>query len=186
MIVWSKTLIDPADSPVIFGQHDGCSKDQVHHMIEKHRRLAQNSQVSNMWLFLRARPAQRKLPHDPAIDYLVWPGMCERLVLEKIPHGNAFWARLFRDFRFCWPGDSTRALEPSSRTQGLLAFSDEYRRRLSDLTHWMFDVGFFRDFPGLEDDVLPICLIPRSLALRVKAAEVEHGDKAVDDVVGMP
>jgi hypothetical protein len=146
----------------------------------KHRRLAQKVQVSNIWSFFRSRPAQTKLAHDYVIDYLVWPGIRERFVLENFPLSNAFWVSLFRNFRFYWPGESSRALQPS-HTKGLLAFSQEYLQRLSDLSHYTFNADFFHDFPGLADDVLPTCSIPRSLALWVKAAEIEHSKELPED-----
>jgi len=99
--------------------------------------------------------------------------MRERFVLENFPLGNAFWASLFRNLHFYWPGDSSRASQPS-RTKGLLAFSDEFLQRLGDLSHWTFNVDFFHDFPMLADDVLPTCSIPRSLALWATAAKMEH------------
>lgn len=100
--------------------------------------------------------------------------------MESFPLNNAFWASLFRNFHFYWPGDSSRALQPS-RTKGLLAFSEEYLQRLSDLSHYTFNVDFFHDFPGVADDVLPTCSIPRSLALWVKAAEMERSKDLPDN-----
>jgi len=53
-------------------------------------------------------------------------------------------------------------------------FSDELRHRLSDLSHWRFDMDFLNEYPEFACDVLPVESIPLTIQVWSQARDSEH------------
>lgn len=139
-------------------------------------RFSELNERQAIWPWYRARPSQNALTHDAIVDYIVWPGMRERLVFGgEQALANAFWMAFFKDYRFYWPCEDARAAFKSEGS--LLVFADELRNRLDDLSHWRFNMAFFDRFPDFADDVLPTQTLPRTLQIWVVAARREDAKR---------
>ncbi|KAI5867469.1 hypothetical protein GGS23DRAFT_548528 [Durotheca rogersii] len=101
----------------------------------------------------RPRPTQTMFAHDGIIDFFVWPGMRERLVLSKANQlTNDFWECFSRNFRFLWPYpfEDIYALDFST---GRFYFSALFEKQLLELTTWQMERQFFLSFPEFGDDI---------------------------------
>ncbi|RDW91624.1 hypothetical protein BP5796_02789 [Coleophoma crateriformis] len=114
----------------------------------------------------RPRPAQQLITHDLVADFIVWPGMRERIVLTGSANvlTNEFWMAFFSCFRFHWSGEVHEAFDFNPEN-GQHTFSGELFNRLWDINHWRMDMSFFNRFPAFADDVLPFQHVPNQITL---------------------
>ncbi|KIW81307.1 hypothetical protein Z517_04332 [Fonsecaea pedrosoi CBS 271.37] len=105
--------------------------------------------------FMLRRPCQEHIKHHPMIDYLVWPGVRERLIFS--PHKFAAnadrYAELFSsNFRFLWPFEPEDIYYRDPDT-GLYAFSEQFIGRTEDLACWTMHNDYFVALPELRGDI---------------------------------
>ncbi|KAH8422474.1 DUF3425 domain-containing protein [Aspergillus melleus] len=102
---------------------------------------------------MRQRPSQIRIIHKPLIDFIVWPGLRERLVLFPHQHCSAkFWNLFWHCFRFDWPYTLEDACLQHSQS-GLYQFSGTFTHHFFDLQRWRMTSSFVEEFPDLEPDV---------------------------------
>ncbi|KIW71708.1 hypothetical protein PV04_03843 [Phialophora macrospora] len=105
--------------------------------------------------FMLKRPCQEHIKHHPMIDYLVWPGLRERLIFSQ-PQFAADadrYAELFRaNLRFLWPfePEDIYSRDPST---GRYSFSEQFVGRVEDLSCWTMDNDYFVALPELLGDI---------------------------------
>ncbi|KAL2869091.1 bZIP transcription factor [Aspergillus lucknowensis] len=111
------------------------------------------SNLRHLPKFMRQRPSQHRIIHKPLIDFVVWPGLRERLILFPHQHcSEKFWSMFWTCFRISWPyhlHDTFTQQGPTS----LYRFSDTFNKYFFDLESWCMTPEFFREYPDLEADV---------------------------------
>ncbi|KAI9376115.1 hypothetical protein BJX61DRAFT_460659 [Aspergillus egyptiacus] len=109
--------------------------------------------LSQLPKFMRQRPSQHRIIHKPLIDFVVWPGLRERLILFPHQHcSEKFWSMFWTCFRFIWPYRLQDCFMQQGET-GLYRLSDAFSKYFYDLQNWCMTSEFFREFPDLEADV---------------------------------
>ncbi|KAL3481370.1 hypothetical protein BJX99DRAFT_164258 [Aspergillus californicus] len=109
--------------------------------------------LSQLPRFMRQRPSQHRILHKPLIDFVVWPGLRERLIMFPHQHcSEKFWSMFWTCFRFTWPYRLQDAFLQQGQT-GLYRFSDVFNKSFYDLQYWCMTPEFFHEFPDLEADV---------------------------------
>ncbi|OCT54625.1 hypothetical protein CLCR_02874 [Cladophialophora carrionii] len=105
--------------------------------------------------FMLKRPCQEHIKHHPMIDYLVWPGLRERLIFSQAQFAADAdrYAELFRtNIRFLWPFEPEDIYfrDPST---GRYSFSEQFVGRVEDLSCWTMDNDYFVALPELLGDI---------------------------------
>ncbi|KAL3456843.1 hypothetical protein BJX64DRAFT_269897 [Aspergillus heterothallicus] len=109
--------------------------------------------LSQLPRFMRQRPSQHRIIHKPLIDFIVWPGLRERLILFPHQHcSDKFWSMFWTCFRFTWPYRLHDVFVQQGQT-GLYRFSDAYNKYFYNLDTWCMTPEFFTEFPDLDADV---------------------------------
>ncbi|PLN86147.1 hypothetical protein BDW42DRAFT_182658 [Aspergillus taichungensis] len=107
--------------------------------------------------FMRHRPSQLRIVHKPLVDFVVWPGLRERLVLFPDQHcSDNFCALFWSCFRFNWPHQAREAFVSQAQPE-LYAFPESFNESFYDLQSWRMTPRFFHAFPDIKADV-PIAL----------------------------
>lgn len=102
------------------------------------------------------RPAQDRIEHPLVIDFLVWPGLRERLVFEyeKYTMTGEFSFCFVEYFHFDWPYPDEQVAQYDPRTGGLICgLSKLFREQVFDLKNWTMERGFFESFPEMRADI---------------------------------
>ncbi|OAP64518.1 hypothetical protein AYL99_00490 [Fonsecaea erecta] len=105
--------------------------------------------------FMLKRPCQEHIKHHPMIDYLVWPGLRERLIFsqQKFAADADRYNELFRaNFRFLWPFEPEDIYYRDPQT-GRYAFSEQFIGRTEDLSCWTMHNDYFVALPELRGDI---------------------------------
>ncbi|KAF9891609.1 hypothetical protein FE257_003620 [Aspergillus nanangensis] len=118
-------------------------------------------------IFMRPRPSQIRVLHKPLIDFIVWPGLRERLVLFPHQHcSDKFWSLFWTCFRFQWPHRLQDAVIQHGGT-GLYRYSERFEAHFFNLQDWCMAPRFFKEFPELEADVPPAFSTSESVSLEL-------------------
>ena len=104
--------------------------------------------------YLLPRPSQQRIQHPAVIDYLVWPGLRDRLVFEhdKYTRTGDFSAAFVKYANFNWPygeGDIF-AINPNT---GQWEVSKLFLEHVYEYRNWTMKKEFFRMFPEMEHDM---------------------------------
>ncbi|KAK5100829.1 hypothetical protein LTR70_001135 [Exophiala xenobiotica] len=100
------------------------------------------------------RPAQERIQHPLVIDFLVWPGLRERLVFEyeKYTATGDFSFCFVEYFHFYWPYPNEQVAQYDQ--SGLICgLSKLYHDFVYDLKHWTMLPPFFDRFPEMRADI---------------------------------
>ncbi|KAE8442652.1 hypothetical protein EG329_003009 [Mollisiaceae sp. DMI_Dod_QoI] len=104
--------------------------------------------------FLRPRPSQETIQHPAVIDFLIWPGLRDRLVFSHKHYTSTgdFSAAFCENLHFNWPFSDDEILILDSETQRykLSALFEEYA---CDLKNWTMNEGFFEKFVEMKYDI---------------------------------
>ncbi|KAL2430092.1 hypothetical protein ABEF95_004042 [Exophiala dermatitidis] len=105
-------------------------------------------------VFLRPRPSQENIQHPAVIDFLVWPGLRDRLVFEhkKYTATGDFSAAFVENFNFHWPF-SDRDIFAYDPRQGRYEVSKIFLDYAYNFKNWTMKPGFFKKFPEMQHDI---------------------------------
>lgn len=100
------------------------------------------------------RPAQDRIQHPLVIDFLVWPGLRERLVFEyeKYNVDGTFSFCFVEYFHFYWPFADEQVAQ-YDQTGLICGLSKIFLEFVYELKHWTMLPGFFENFPELRADI---------------------------------
>ncbi|KAK5947430.1 hypothetical protein PMZ80_001580 [Knufia obscura] len=100
------------------------------------------------------RPAQDRIQHPLVIDFLVWPGLRERLVFEyeKYNVDGDFSFCFVEYFHFFWPYADEQVAQ-YDQTGLICGLSKLFREFVYELKHWTMLPGFFDRFPEMRADI---------------------------------
>lgn len=103
--------------------------------------------------WFRPRPAQEKVQHPAVIDFLVWPGLRDRLVFEhdKYTRTGDFSAAFVGNFNFDWPFGDEQIM--SIDDQGRCHVSKTFLDYAYDFRNWTMRPEFFKQFPEMKHDI---------------------------------
>ncbi|KEF55710.1 uncharacterized protein A1O9_08460 [Exophiala aquamarina CBS 119918] len=104
--------------------------------------------------FLQPRPAQERLDHPVVIDFLIWPGMRDRLVFEheKYTASGLFSAAYVENFSFFWPYPDEEIFHYDP-LQDQFEFSPVFLHYVYNYKNWTMKAGFFETCPEMKYDV---------------------------------
>lgn len=104
--------------------------------------------------WFRPRPAQEKVQHPAVIDFLIWPGMRDRLVFEHQKYTNTgdFSAAFVNNFNFDWPYTERDIYTFNAMTQRY-EVSKAFLECAYDFRNWTMKPEFFKKFPEMQHDV---------------------------------
>ncbi|OAP65064.1 hypothetical protein AYL99_01036 [Fonsecaea erecta] len=105
-------------------------------------------------VFLRPRPSQEKIQHPAVIDFLIWPGLRDRLVFEhkKYTSTGDFSAAFVENFNFHWPY-SDRDIFAYNPVQNRYEVSKIFLEYAYNFKNWTMRPGFFKKFPEMQHDI---------------------------------
>ncbi|KIW81723.1 hypothetical protein Z517_04749 [Fonsecaea pedrosoi CBS 271.37] len=105
-------------------------------------------------VFLRPRPSQEKVQHPAVIDFLIWPGLRDRLVFEhkKYTSTGDFSAAFVENFNFYWPY-SDRDIFAYNPMQNRYEVSKIFLEYAYNFKNWTMKPGFFKKFPEMQHDI---------------------------------
>jgi hypothetical protein len=105
-------------------------------------------------LLTRLRPSQERIQHPAVIDFLVWPGLRDRLVFEhqKYTSTGKFSAAFVENFHFHWPY-SERDIFAYNPVSNRYEVSKIFLAFAYDLKNWTMRPDFFRKFPEMQSDI---------------------------------
>ena len=100
------------------------------------------------------RPAQEKIQHPLVIDFLVWPGLRERLTFEyeKYQMDGDFSFCFVEYFHFYWPYPDEQVAS-YDETGLICGMSKLFKDFVSDLKNWTMLPPFFQRFPEMRADI---------------------------------
>lgn len=101
------------------------------------------------------RPAQDRIAHPLVIDFLVWPGLRERLVFEyeKYNVSGEFSYCFVEYFHFNWPYHDQQVAQYDPQTGIICGLSKIFKEYVFDLKNWTMLPGFFLQFPEMRADI---------------------------------
>jgi hypothetical protein len=104
--------------------------------------------------YLLPRPSQQRIQHPAVIDYLVWPGLRDRLVFEhdKYTRTGDFSAAFVKYSHFNWPYGDTDIFAANPNT-GQWEVSKLFLDHVYDYKNWTMMPEFFQMFPEMEHDM---------------------------------
>ncbi|OAP58050.1 hypothetical protein AYL99_07140 [Fonsecaea erecta] len=104
--------------------------------------------------FLRPRPAQERLAHPVVIDFLIWPGMRDRMIFEheKYTATGVFSAAYVENFSFFWPY-SNKEIFVYDHLRDRHDFSPVFLQYVYNYENWTMKPGFFEKYPEMRYDV---------------------------------
>ncbi|CAG9956859.1 unnamed protein product [Clonostachys rosea f. rosea IK726] len=139
-------------------QFRGCRDvERLAIMVMMHRILRCQADTSNeRWKklppWLQGRPSQM-LPHSPAVDFFVWPGVRERFVFFQHRYcSNTFWKVFAESFRLLWPFEFRDCYQRNVMT-GAYSLSPAFESRLYDINCWAMTNDFFYHFSDFRSDI---------------------------------
>lgn len=112
----------------------------------------ENKALVPVWFL--PRPAQEKIQHPLVIDFLVWPGLRERLVFEyeKYQADGDFSFCFVEYFHFYWPFPDDQVAQ-YDETGSIVGMSKLFRELIYDLKNWTMLPQFFQRFPEMKADI---------------------------------
>ncbi|KAL2826313.1 hypothetical protein BDW59DRAFT_145386 [Aspergillus cavernicola] len=129
--------------------------------------------------FMRQRPSQHRIIHKSLIDFVVWPGLRERLILFPYQHcSEKFWSMFWSCFRLTWPYRLQDMFLQQGQT-GLYRFSDAFSNSFYDLQNWCMTPEFFREFPDLEADINMVPTSAESTPTTVDSEALAMGNRSL-------
>ncbi|KAK5447908.1 hypothetical protein LTS15_009407 [Exophiala xenobiotica] len=104
--------------------------------------------------FFRPRPSQETIQHPAVIDFLIWPGLRDRLVFEhkKYTATGALSAAFVKNFNFYWPY-SDRDIFGHNPATDRYEVSKVFLEYVYSFKNWTMRPGFFQQFPEMQDDI---------------------------------
>ena len=104
--------------------------------------------------WFRPRPAQDKISHPAVIDFLIWPGMRDRLVFEHVKYTSTgdFSAAFVKNFNFNWPYTDEKMYTFNPMIQQY-EVSKLFLEHAYDFKNWTMKPEFFKLFPEMQHDV---------------------------------
>ena len=89
------------------------------------------------------------------IDFLVWPGLRERLVFEyeKYTLNGDFSYCFVEYFHFNWPFPDEQTADIDQQTGLIIGLSKTFKEYVFDLKNWTMLPGFFTSFPEMRADI---------------------------------
>lgn len=101
------------------------------------------------------RPAQIRIEHPLVIDFLVWPGLRERLVFEyeKYQIGGEFSFCFVEFFHFYWPYPDEQVARYEQDSGLISGLSRLFREFVFDLKNFTMLPAFFESFPEMRADI---------------------------------
>lgn len=110
---------------------------------------------SNVPHWFLPRPAQNRIEHPLVIDFLVWPGLRERLVFEYEKYTvNGEFSHCFVEyfhFHFPYPDEQVARYDP--HTGLICGLSKLFRDHVFELKNWTMLPAFFNSFPEMRADI---------------------------------
>ncbi|CZR69176.1 uncharacterized protein PAC_19076 [Phialocephala subalpina] len=104
--------------------------------------------------FLRPRPSQETIQHPAVIDFLIWPGLRDRLVFSHKHYTSTgdFSAAFCQYLHFHWPfsDDEILIFDRETKAHKLNPLFEKYS---FDLKNWTMDEGFFEKFVEMKYDI---------------------------------
>jgi hypothetical protein len=104
--------------------------------------------------WFRPRPAQEKIQHPAVIDFLVWPGLRDRLVFEhqKYTKTGDLSAAFVENFHFDWPY-TEREIFTYDENMNAFEVSNVFLQYVYDFKKWTMKPNFFKRFPEMQHDI---------------------------------
>lgn len=120
----------------------------------QYRETPSKENLARVPRYLLPRPSQQRIQHPAVIDYLVWPGLRDRLVFEheKYTRTGEFSAAFVKYAHFDWPfGDDEIFVWDQAR--GEWSVNEVFLERVYDYRCWSMLPGFVEQFPEMRWDV---------------------------------
>jgi hypothetical protein len=103
--------------------------------------------------FMRPRPAQQHIEHDPLVEHFVWPGVREHVLFAPRKYAtNKFMDNFRTHCRFLWPHNPEDVFIREAFT-GTYSYSSDFLQRQNSLRCWSMRSDFFSVFPELKQDI---------------------------------
>ncbi|KUJ07681.1 uncharacterized protein LY89DRAFT_691433 [Mollisia scopiformis] len=104
--------------------------------------------------FMRPRPSQERTQHPAVVDFLVWPGLRDRLVFSHKHYTSTgdFSAAFCENLHFHWPFSDDDILIFDEEIQDY-KFSPLFEKYAFDLKNWTMDDDFFEKFGEMRYDI---------------------------------
>ncbi|ETN41768.1 uncharacterized protein HMPREF1541_03705 [Cyphellophora europaea CBS 101466] len=120
----------------------------------QYREVPSKENLDRVPKYLLARPSQQRIQHPAVIDYLVWPGLRDRLVFEhdKYTRTGAFSAAFVKYSHFDWPY-SEREIYALNANTGQWEVSKLFLDHVYDYSKWTMKPEFFQLFPEMIHDM---------------------------------
>ena len=112
----------------------------------------ENLQRVPVWF--RPRPAQEKIQHPAVVDFLIWPGLRDRLVFEHEKYNTTgdFSAAFVNNFNFYWPY-TEREIFSFNEAMNTYEVSKVFLEYAYDFKNWTMRSEFFKKFPEMQHDI---------------------------------
>lgn len=105
-----------------------------------------------MWF--RPRPSQECIQHPAVIDFLIWPGLRDRLVFshKRYTATGDFSAAFCKYLHFHWPFSDEDILlfDEGDKAWGISRLFEQYA---FELRNWTMDEAFFEKYPEMKHDI---------------------------------
>ncbi|KAN0098919.1 protein of unknown function (DUF3425) domain containing protein [Hyaloscypha variabilis] len=110
------------------------------------------SRTDPMWLSLR--PSQQEIQHPPVIEFLVWPGLRERLVFnhQRYSRAGELGPALCAYSHFHWPFPDEKIVTYDQTNDWKI--SELFQSYAFKIENWSMDKEFFQRFPEMKNDIL--------------------------------
>lgn len=110
--------------------------------------IDQNTQLTKI------RPSQETIQHPAVIDFLIWPGLRDRLVFshKRYTSTGDFSAAFCENLHFNWPfsDDEILLFDQVSQTYRISPLFEEYA---FDMKNWTMNEGFFEKYVEMKHDI---------------------------------
>ncbi|KAH8807243.1 hypothetical protein F5884DRAFT_788818 [Xylogone sp. PMI_703] len=103
--------------------------------------------------FLRPRPSQEHIAHPLIIEFLIWPGLRERLVFHHQRYSDGAFSRAYSLYlRFHWPFPDSYILV-NYPDCNCYRISELFERYACDVRNWAMAEEFFEDMAEMRLDI---------------------------------
>jgi hypothetical protein len=100
------------------------------------------------------RPSQETIQHPAVIDFLIWPGLRDRLVFSHKHYTSTgdFSAAFCENLHFNWPypDDQILLFDQISQTYRISPLFEQYA---FDMKNWTMDEAFFEKYMEMRHDI---------------------------------
>ncbi|KEF63532.1 uncharacterized protein A1O9_01510 [Exophiala aquamarina CBS 119918] len=139
--------------------------------------------------YLKARPAQLHVDHDPLVEHFVWPGVREHILFSPRKYAtNKFMDEFREQSKFVWPFEPENTFMRNTMT-GLYSYSPAFIERQKDLRCWTMRSDFFEKFPELRTDIPAFNppLLNTGMRLSLPSPSVrDNSDNIVNNASALP